>query len=88
MVREAKEADWVRCGKRLQKNFLELKGFLEEKEEKESTSRLRAGIEGKDGKLLTDIVEVKERWTEHFSALLEGDGGGSKARVSSTPHGY
>ena len=29
--------------------------------EKETTSRLRARIEGKDGKLLTDIVEVKER---------------------------
>ena len=27
--------------------------------EKESTSRLRAGIEGKNGKLLIDIVEVK-----------------------------
>ena len=65
-----------------------LKGFLEESEEKESTSRLSAGIEGKDGKLLTDIVEVKESWTDHFSALLEGDGRGSKARVSFTPHGY
>ena len=43
--------------------------------EKESTSRLKAGIEGKDGKLLTDTVEVKKRWMEHFSELLEGDGG-------------
>ncbi len=56
--------------------------------ELDSTSRLRARIEGKDSKLLTDIVEVKERWMEHFSELLEGDGGGSKASVSSTPHGY
>ena len=29
----------------------------------------------KDGKLLTDTVEVKKRWMEHFSELLEGDGG-------------
>ena len=43
-------------------------------EEKESTSRLKAGIEEKDGKLLIDTVEVKKRWMEHLSELLEGDG--------------
>ena len=43
--------------------------------EKKSTSRMKAGIEGKDGKLLTDTVEVKKRWMEHFSELLEGDEG-------------
>ena len=77
VVREAKEADWIRCGKQLQKNFLEnRRAFWKKVKEKETTSRLRAGIEGKDGKLLTDIVEVKERWREHFSELLEGDGRG------------
>ena len=76
VVREAKEADWVRCGKQLQKNFLENRRvFWRKVKEKESTSRLKAGIEGKDGKLLTDTVEVKKRWMEHFSELLEGDGG-------------
>ena len=35
----------------------------------------RTGIEGKDGRLLTDTVEVKKRWMEHFSELLEGDRG-------------
>ena len=44
--------------------------------EKESTSlRLRTRIEGKDGRLLTDTVEVKKRWMEHFSELLKGDRG-------------
>ena len=44
--------------------------------EKESTSlQLRTGIEEKDGRLLTDTVEVKKRWMEHFSELLEGDRG-------------
>ena len=44
--------------------------------EKESTSlRLRTGIEGKDGRLLTDTGEVKKRWMEHFSELLEGNRG-------------
>ena len=76
VVREAKEADWVRCGKQLQKNFLEnRRAFWKKVKEKESTSRLKARIEGKDGKLLTDTVEVKKRWMEHFSELLEGDGG-------------
>ena len=37
------------------------------------TTQLKAGIEGKDGKLLTDTVEVKKRWMEHFSESLEGD---------------
>ena len=75
VVREAKEADWVRCGKQLQKNFLENRRvFWKKVKEEESTSKLKAGIEGKDGKLLTDTVEVKKRWMEHFSELLEGDG--------------
>ena len=39
VVREAKEADWVRCGKQLQKNFLEnQRGFWKKVNEKESTS--------------------------------------------------
>ena len=76
VVREAKEADWVRCRKQLQKNFLEnRRAFWKKVKEKESTSRLKAGIEGKDGKWLTDTVEVKKRWMEHFSELLEGDRG-------------
>ena len=76
MVREAKEADWVRCGKQLQKNFLKNCRVIWKKvREKESTSRLKSRIEGKDGKLLTDTVEVKKRWMDHFSELLEGDGG-------------
>ena len=76
MVREAKEADWVRCAKQLQKNFLEnQRAFWKKVKKKKSTSRLKAGSEGKDGKLLTDIVEVQKRWMEHFRELLEGDGG-------------
>ena len=76
VVKEAKEADWVRCGKQLQENFLKnRRAFWKTVKEKESTSRLKARIEGKDGKLLTDTVEVKKRWMEHFSELLEGDGG-------------
>ena len=79
VVREAKEADWVRCGKQLQKNFLKnRRAFWKKVKEKESTSlRLRTRIEGKDmvAKLLTDTVKVKKRWMEHFSELLEGDRG-------------
>ena len=59
VVREViKEADWVRCGKQLQKNFLEnRRAFWKKVKKKESTSlRLRTRIEGKDGRLLTDIL--------------------------------
>ena len=46
VVWEAKEADWVRCGKQLQKNFLEnRRAFWKKVKEKESTSlQLRTGI--------------------------------------------
>ena len=42
VVKEAKEADWVRCGKQLQKNFLKnRRAFWKKVKEKESTSRLK-----------------------------------------------
>ena len=46
VVREAKETDWVRCGKQLQKNFLEnRRAFWKKVKEKESISlQQRTGI--------------------------------------------
>ena len=73
-MREAKEADWVRCGKQMQKSFLEnRRAFWKKVKEKENTGGLTTGIEAKDGRLLTEISEVKKRWKEHFSELLEGE---------------
>ena len=63
---------WKAAAKELSRKS---QGIWKNVKEKESTSRLKARIEGKDGKLLTDTVEVKKRWMEHFSELLEGDGG-------------
>ena len=62
---------WKAAAKELSQK---LQGIWKKVKEKESTSRLKVGIEGKDGKLLTDTVEVKKRWMEHFGELLEGDG--------------
>ena len=75
VVREVKEAEWVRCGKKLQANFPENLRVFQQKAKKESASRLIAGIERKDGKLLTDTIDVKKRLMEHFSDQLEGDRG-------------
>ena len=53
VVKEAKKADWVRCEKQLQKNFLENQRAFWKKVKKESTSlRPRTEIEGKDGRQL------------------------------------
>ena len=74
VVREAKEADWVRCGKQMQKSFFEnWRALWKKDKEKENTGRLTTGIEAKDGKLLTEISEVNKRWKEHFRELLEGE---------------
>ena len=71
---EAKEADWIRCGKQLQKNFFaNQRSCWKKVEEKESTSRLITGIGGKDGRVLIEISEVKKQWKEYFIELLEGE---------------
>ena len=46
IVSEAKGADWIRCGKQLQKSFLEnQRSFWKKAKEKNSTSRLNTGTE-------------------------------------------
>ena len=59
IVREAKEEDWLRSGKELQKSFLaNRRAFWKKIKAKEEEHRLKLGIESKDGTLLTQNVEV------------------------------
>ena len=70
VVREAKEEDWLRCGKELQKSFLEnRRAFWKKINGKEEGHRLKLGVESKDGILLTENEEVKNRWKEYFREL-------------------
>ena len=73
-MREAKEEDWLRCGKELQKSFLEnRRSFWKKINGKEEGHRLKLGVESKDGILLTENEEVKNRWKEYFRELLNGE---------------
>ena len=74
VVREAKEEDLLRSGKELQKNFLENRRvFWKKIKGKEEGHRLKLGIESKDGTLLTENGEVKNRWKEYFRELFDGE---------------
>ena len=73
-MREAKEVDWLRCGKELQNSFLENKrAFWKKINGKEEGHRLKLGVESKDGILLTENEEVKNRWKEYFRELFNGE---------------
>ena len=72
VVREAKEEDWLRWGKELQKSFLEnRRAFWKKINGKEEGHRLKLGDESKDGTLLTENDEVKNRWKEYFRELFD-----------------
>ena len=74
VVREAKEEDWLRCGKELQKSFLEnRRAFWKKVNGKEEGHRLKLGVESKDGILLTENEEVNNRWKEYFRELFNGE---------------
>ena len=62
VVREAKEEDWLRCGKELRKSFLENRRAFWKKIKEKEGHRLKLGVESKDGILLTENEEVKSRW--------------------------
>ena len=71
---EAKEEDWLRCRKKLQKSFLEnRRAFWKKINGKEEGHRLKLGVESKDGILLTENEEVKNRWKEYFRELFNGE---------------
>ena len=42
-------------------------------EKEEEGHRLKLGVESKDGILLTENEEVKNRWKEYFRELLNGE---------------
>ena len=72
VVREAKEEDWLRWGKELQKSFLEnRRAFWKKIKGKEEGHRLKLGVESKDGTLLTENDKVKNRWKEYFRELFD-----------------
>ena len=72
VVREAKEEDWLRWGKELQKSFLEnRRAFWKKINGKEEGHRLKLGVKSKDGTLLTENDEVKNRWKEYFRELFD-----------------
>ena len=74
VVREAKDEDWLRCGKELQKSFLEnRRAFWKKINGKEEGHRLKLGVESKDGILLTENEEVKNGWKEYFRELFNGE---------------
>ena len=72
VVREVKEEDWLRWGKELQKSFLEnRRAFWKKINGKEEGHRLELEVESKDGTLLTENDEVKNRWKEYFRDLFD-----------------
>ena len=56
------------------KSFLEnRRAFKKNKNGKEEGHSLKLGVESKDGILLTENEEVKNRWKEYFRELLNGE---------------
>ena len=52
---------------------MRIESILEKVNGKEEGHRLILGVESKDGTLLTENEEVKNRWKEYFRELFNGE---------------
>ena len=59
--------------KQLQKNYMENKHAFCKKVKTKEGRGVSIGIESKDGTVLMEKNEVKDRWREYFSELLGGE---------------